>query len=284
MSRVPSAPLATPRAGPATWATAAGAIALVLWSARGTQVDLGTLLGDEAVRQIATYVAKLFPPDLSAAAVAAAGRGALETFAISFVGSMLSVAIALPLALLTMRTLLYRGILYERRELGALRRVAGVAVFAGAKALLNVLRTIPEVVWALIFVFMVGLGPFPGVLALGVHTGGVLGKLFGEVLDDVDPRPLEALQSTGASRRQILLYGVLPQAAPQFLSYALYRWEVNIRAAAIMGFVGAGGLGQQIHIAISLFLEQQLLTLILAVYVIVTLVDFLSAWLRSRLV
>jgi phosphonate transport system permease protein len=148
---------------------------------------------------------------------------------------------------------------------------------------LNVLRTIPEIVWALIFVFLVGLGPFPGVLALGVHTGGVLGKLFGEALEDVDPRPLEALQGTGASRLRILLYGVLPQALPQFLAYALYRWEVNIRAAAVLGFVGAGGLGQRIHIAISLFLENQLLTLILAVYVMVTLVDALSAFLRRRL-
>jgi phosphonate transport system permease protein len=282
VSRLP-APLVAPRVRPGTWLAAAAVVALVLWSARGTQVDLPTLFGGEAARQIGLYVAKLFPPDLSAAALAAASRGALETFAISFVGSVLSVLIALPLALLTMRTLLYRGILYEGRPLGPLRRTAGVVVFATAKALLNVLRTIPEIVWALIFVFMVGLGPFPGVLALGVHTGGVLGKLFGEVLEDVDPRPLEALHSTGASRRQVLLYGVLPQAAPQFLSYALYRWEVNIRAAAIMGFVGAGGLGQQIHIAISLFLEQRLLTLILAVYVIVTLVDFLSAWLRSRL-
>jgi phosphonate transport system permease protein len=159
-----------------------------------------------------------------------------------------------------------------------------VGLYAAAKALLNVLRTIPEIVWALMFVFMVGLGPFPGVLALGFHTGGVLGKLFGEVLEDVDPRPLEALQSTGASRLRILLYGILPQAAPQFLSYALYRWEVNIRAAAILGFVGAGGLGQRIHIAISLFLEHQLLTLMLAIYLMVTLVDWLSASLRRRLI
>jgi phosphonate transport system permease protein len=279
-----SRPLAPPRLAPSAWLIAGSFTALIAWSIHGTRVDLGTLLGGEAARQIWSYMTKLFPPDLSAAALEAAGIGAIETFAISFVGSLLSVAIGLPLALLTMRTLLYRGVLYEGRTLSRPRRLAGTAVYAGAKAMLNVLRTIPEIVWALIFVFMVGLGPFPGVLALGVHTGGVLGKLFGEVLDDVDPRPLEALQATGATRRQILLYGVLPQAIPQCLSYALYRWEVNIRAAAIMGFVGAGGLGQQIHIAISLFFEHRLLTLMLAVYVIVTLVDLLSAWLRARLV
>lgn len=100
----------------------------------------------------------------------------------------------------------------------------------------------------------------------------------------MDPQPLEALQSTGASRLRILFYGILPQAAPQCLSYALYRWEVNIRAAAVLGFVGAGGLGQRIHVTISLFLEHQLLTLVLAIYIMVTLVDALSAYLRKRLV
>jgi phosphonate transport system permease protein len=136
--------------------------------------------------------------------------------------------------------------------------------------------------WALIFVFLVGLGPFPGVLALGVHTGGVLGKLFGEVLEEVDLQPIESLQSTGAGRLQILFYGIVPQILPQFVSYILYRWEVNIRVAAVLGFVGAGGLGQRIHIAISLFLENQLLTLLIVLYIMVTAVDYLSAYLRRR--
>jgi len=139
-------------------------------------------------------------------------------------------------------------------------------------------------VWALIFVFLVGLGPFPGVLALGVHTGGVLGKLFGEVLEDVDPQPIESLQSTGANRLQILFYAILPQVLPQFISYTLYRWEVNIRVAAVLGFVGAGGLGQRIYIAINLFFGNQLLTLILFIYVLVTLVDYLSAYLRRKVI
>jgi phosphonate transport system permease protein len=272
-----------PRMAPSSWAVLAAFVVLLVWSYHGTGIDPVALLGGDALRQIATYATRLFPPDLSPPALRAAAAGAVETFAISFVGSLLAVAIALPLALATARTLLYRGVLFEGGRPGRGRRAGGVAVYAAAKALLNVLRTIPEVVWALVFVFMVGLGPFPGVLALGLHTGGVLGKLFGEVLEDVDPRPLEALQSTGASRFRILCYGVLPQALPQFIAYALYRWEVNIRAAAIMGFVGAGGLGQRIHIAISLFLEHELLTLILAIYVIVTVVDALSAWLRARL-
>ena len=262
----------------------AGFVALIVWSYHGTGADPGQLFGQEGLRQIALYLAGLFPPDLSSSALRDAGVGAVETFAISFVGSVLSLCIALPLALFTTRSMLYQGILYEGGQMPRSKRARRVGVYAAAKALLNLLRTIPEILWALIFVFMVGLGPFSGVLALGFHTGGVLGKLFGEVLEDVDPRPLEALQSTGASRLRILLYGVLPQAAPQFVSYALYRWEVNIRAAAILGFVGAGGLGQRIHVTISLFLEHQLLTLILAIYAMVTLVDALSAYLRRRLV
>ncbi len=266
------------------WAISAGFAALIVWSYHGTGVDLGQLFGTEGLRQIAGYIAGLFPPDLSSAALREAAVGAVETFAISFVGSVLSICIALPLALSTTRTMLYQGILYEGRRMSRRSRVLRVGVYATAKVLLNLLRTVPEILWALIFVFMVGLGPFPGVLALGFHTGGVLGKLFGEALEGVDPGPLEAIQSTGASRLHILLYGVLPQAAPQFVSYALYRWEVNIRAAAILGFVGAGGLGQRIHVSISLFLGHQLLTLILAIYVMVTLVDALSAYLRRRLV
>jgi phosphonate transport system permease protein len=284
MDRLMAGGAAMRRGRPTALWLSGGFAALLIWSWQGTGVDLGSLFGGEGLRQIATYVAKLFPPDVSTVTLRDAGVGAVETFAISLIGSLLSVCLAVPLSLLATRTLLYRGILYEGRRLGPAPRVARISLYVLGKALLNLLRTIPEIVWALVFVFVVGLGPFPGVLALGFHTGGVLGKLFAEVLEDVDPAPLEALQATGASRFRILVYGVLPQALPQFVSYALYRWEVNIRAAAVMGFVGAGGLGQRIHVAISLFHEHQLMTLLLAIYLIVTLVDALSAYLRARLV
>jgi phosphonate transport system permease protein len=276
-----AAPTPQPRWSP--WLALGGLAALIAWSWHGTRVEVGTLVSGEALGQIGAYVAKLFPPDLGPAPLRDAAVGAVETFAISLVGSVLAVGIAFPLALGTTRTILYRGILYEGQRLGGVAKTLRLGVYAASKAVLVVLRTVPEIAWALIFVFVVGLGPFPGVLALGAHTGGVLGKLFGEVLDDVDPRPLEALQATGASRLGVVLYGLLPQAIPQFVSYALYRWEVNIRAAAILGFVGAGGLGQRIHVAISLFHEHELLTLILAMYVMVTCVDALSVWLRARL-
>jgi phosphonate transport system permease protein len=271
------------RSAAGSWIGAAVIAAAIVWSFKGTGVDPTTLFGRAAFAEMAVYVRKLFPPDLSAGMLREAATGAAETFAISIVGTSLALLIALPLSFLTTRTILFSGILYARENLGW-RRGPRLALYVGAKLMLNVLRTIPEIVWALVCVFAVGLGPFPGALALALHNGGVLGKLFGEVLEDVDARPLEALQAGGASRPTILLYGILPQAWPQFLAYALYRWEVSIRAAAILGFVGAGGLGQRLLIAISLFLDHQLLTLIFTIYIMVTVVDLLSGWLRRRVI
>jgi phosphonate transport system permease protein len=273
-----------PRGGAAlaNWLITAGVLALFVWSYYGSDIRLDELFSREGGGQILFYIRKLFPPDLSAATLQQALRGAVETFAISFLGTLLAFAIGLSIVFFASRNLMYSGLLYEMEPSEWWRRAFRMVPYLTAKSLLNILRTIPEIVWALIFVFIVGLGPFPGTLALGFHTGGVLGKLFGEVLDDVDYQPIESLQSTGASRLQILFYGIAPQVLPQFISYTLYRWEVNIRVAAVLGFVGAGGLGQRIQIAISLFLEHQLLTLLIFIYILVTIVDYLSAYLRRK--
>ena len=274
-----------PRSGvrPATLLVPAGILALILWSWHGTRFDLVGLLSADGRAQMLTYVQRLFPPDLSPDLLRKVAYWSLETFAISFMGTLLSVAVALALVFFASRNLVFTGVLFEVDEAGRPTRVARIGLYVVTRALLNLLRTVPHIVWALIFVFAVGLGPFPGVLALGLHTGGVLGKLFAEVVEDIETQPLEALQAAGASRLQIFFYGVLPRVLPQFLAYSLYRWEVNIREAIILGYVGAGGLGQQIQIAISLFLENKLLTLILAIYLMVTMVDYSSAYLRRRL-
>lgn len=259
-------------------------LAFLIWSYHGSEINLGQLFSRDSFGQILIYIKKLLPPDLSPNVVREAMKGTIETFAISFMGTLLAVSIALSVVFFASRNLIFSGLLYEMEPKQGWRRNARMIPYLAAKSLLNILRTVPEMVWALIFVFLVGLGPFPGVLALGVHTGGVLGKLFGEVLEDVDPQPIESLQATGANRLQILFYGILPQVLPQFISYTLYRWEVNIRMAAVLGLVGAGGLGQRIHIAISLFLENQLLTLIIAIYILVTIVDYVSAYLRRKVI
>jgi phosphonate transport system permease protein len=262
----------------------AGLLALMAWSYVGTEFSLRGLLGGESAVQILIYIRKLFPPDLSTQFLFKTGYWTLETFAMSFLGTILAVLIACSLVFLSSRNMMFAGLLFEMEQNRPWARALRTALYLSAKATLNLLRTIPHLVWALILVFAVGLGPFPGMLALGIHTGGVLGRLFGEVMENVDVQSIEALQATGASRLQILFYGILPQVLPECVAYTLYRWEVNIREAVILGYVGAGGLGQQIQIAISLFLEHRLLTLILAIYLIVTAVDALSAYLRSRLV
>ena len=258
--------------------------AFFVWSYRGAEIELSQLFSRDSFDQIAIYIRKLFPPDFSAKVIQEALKGSIETFAISFMGTLMAVVIALLIVFFASRNLIYSGLLYEMEPKQGWKRAFRIVPYVAAKTVLNILRTIPEMAWALIFVFLVGLGPFPGVLALGVHTGGVLGKLFGEVLEDVDTQPIESLQATGANRLQILLYGIVPQVLPQFISYTLYRWEVNIRVAAVLGFVGAGGLGQRIYVAISLFLENQLLTLIIAIYILVTMVDYLSAYLRRKVI
>jgi phosphonate transport system permease protein len=272
------------RPSPLGYFLLAGIVFLVVWSYQGSETDLGQLLSREGISQIFVYIGKLFPPDLSRTVLKEALRGAIETFSISFMGTLMAAAIALSLVFFSSRNLIYSGLLFEMEARTGWIRILRLIPYLCVKGVSNLLRTIPEMLWALIFVFLVGLGPFAGVLALGAHTGGVLGKLFGEVLEDVDPQPIESLQSTGANRLQILSYAILPQVLPQFISYILYRWEVNIRVAAVLGFVGAGGLGQRMYIAINLFLENQLLTLIFVIYALVTLVDYLSAYLRRTVI
>ena len=257
---------------------------LIIWSYQGTEVHLSQLFSRDGGGAILAYIVRLFPPDLSSTVLRDALRGAIETFAISLISTLMAAVIALSVVFFASRNLIYSGLLYEMEPAKGWNRSLRMIPYLMAKGLLNGLRTIPEMVWALIFVFIVSLGPFPGVLALGVHTGGVLGKLFGEVLEDVDQQPIESLQSSGATKLQILFYGIIPQVLPQFISYTLYRWEVNIRVASILGLVGAGGLGQSIHIARSLFFENQLLTLIIAIYILVTMVDYLSAYLRRKVI
>jgi phosphonate transport system permease protein len=264
-----------------SWVVVAGIVALIIWSAIGTGADLRVFLYSDAWFQMGTFVKGLFPPDLSVKFLRGTLWSGVETMALSFMGTVLAVLIALPLGIVASRTVL-GGIHSDAdRRLQPGARLWRAILYWGSTLGLNLLRSIPELFWALIFILAVGLGPFAGVLALGFHTGGVLGKLFSEVIEDVNPQPIEALQGTGASMAAVLAYGIFPLALPQLVSYTLYRWEVNIRAAAIIGVVGAGGIGRDIYVAISLFHYQQLLTLLLMTLIIVTLVDYLSAWVRA---
>lgn len=259
------------------------ALALIIWSYVDSGLSIGSLFSADGRRQMGLFIQHMFPPDVRPQVLRQIAFGALETLAISFLGTVLAVTLAALLLGGATRTLASSQAFSEFMPPSFWRLLIQRLRYGVARGLLNLFRSIPELIWALLFILAVGLGPFAGVLALGVHTAGVLGRLFAEVLENIDARPCEALQGTGASRIQVFCYGMLPQALPDLVSFTLYRWEVNIRAAAILGFVGAGGLGQQLFIALNLFLHQQLLTLIAAVLVLVSLVDLCSTLLRRTI-
>ncbi|MCT7373685.1 phosphonate ABC transporter, permease protein PhnE [Chelativorans salis] len=149
---------------------------------------------------------------------------------------------------------------------------------------LEIIRTVPELVWALIFVFCFGVGPMAGVLAIGLHATGSLGKLYSEANENIDMRPVEGVKAAGGNWFQQIRYGVVPQVIPNIISYTLLRFEINVRASSIIGFVGAGGLGQEIRTAMSLQEYTDLSALFVIIFATVILIDFLSEKLRHRII
>ncbi len=249
------------------------------------EIQPGLLLETEGRRNIAKFVAGMFPPDLSPEFLRFLVVPFFETIQISVMGTVLAVAIGFPLGLLGTASLAFAGILNEMELTGSpVHRCSRVFPYVLARGILSVFRCIPEFVWAFMFVRAVGLGPFPGVLAIGISYGGMLGKVYSEILENLAVQPSEALQATGASRGKVLLFGMLPQAMPQLVSYTLYRWECAVRASAILGFIGAGGLGQQIELSMRMFNFHEVVTLVLILFLLVAVVDFLSAKARKAIV
>jgi len=153
-----------------------------------------------------------------------------------------------------------------------------------ARRTLELARTIPELVFAVLFVFAFGIGPLAGVLAIGLHSFGALGKLFGDVAENADPEPLRGVRATGASWAQTMVFGATPQLAPDYLSYGLMRLEINVRAASILGFVGAGGIGQDLYKAIKNFDHTDISAIALMLIAAVMLIDAVCGWLRGLLI
>ncbi|MBF7731662.1 phosphonate ABC transporter, permease protein PhnE [Pseudomonas sp. N040] len=227
------------------------------------QLDLAGLFSSASLAQMGRYAGNFLHPDLSAAHLRAVGQGALETLAMSATGTLLAVVTGLLLAL------------------PAAGRFGHLAQ-ALARLLLNALRAVPELVWAALMVLAAGLGPNAGTLALALHTTGVLGRLFAEALENAPSEPATALRLSGSSALGAFCYATLPGILPQLIAYSLYRWENNIRMASVLGFVGAGGLGQMLYVSLSLFQEAQAATVILAMLLLVLLVDGCSSSLRQR--
>ncbi|GAD62481.1 phosphonate ABC transporter, permease protein PhnE [Aquipseudomonas alcaligenes] len=238
-------------------------VAAVVASFSYLGLDLAALGQADNLGHMADYAARFLQPDLSGGHLLAIGRGALETLAMSALGTLLAALLGLFLAL------------------PAAGRF-GVLAQSVTRLLLNGLRAIPELVWAALMVLAAGLGPNAGTLALALHTAGVLGRLFAEALENTPTAPAEAIRLQGGSQISAFCYGTLPNLWPQLLAYSLYRWENNIRMASVLGFVGAGGLGQMLYVSLSLFQEAQASTVILAMLVLVFAVDALSGWTRQR--
>ena len=245
-------------------ALAAGVVVAVVASFAYLAVDWKQLFGAESIRLMAKFVAEFFPPDVSPAFLAKAIWGALQTFAVAAIGTLLAAAAG--------------GVL----ALPASGRF-GVAAQLASRLALNFLRSVPELVWAALMVIAAGLGPFAGTLALALHTTGVLGRLYAESLENAPRAPEEALRDAGSGRVAAFAYATLPLVVTQAIAYALYRLEMNIRMAAVLGFVGAGGLGQLLYFHLSIFQQQQAATLLIAMFVLVFAVDSLSAFVRARL-
>lgn len=235
--------------------------ALVVASFASLDLQWSALFAPEAAGTAAEFVAGFAPPDLDPDYLERVGIATLETLAMSALGTLLAVVAGLAIALLA------------AGRLGGFLRSA-------ARLLLNLLRSIPELAWATLLLVAAGLGPFAGTLALALHTGGVLGRLFADALENAAPLPEQALRTNGAGAIAAFLYATLPQTLPQMLSYTLYRWENNIRAAAVLGVVGAGGLGQLLKYQLSLFQMQGAATVLIAMLVLVAAVDGASYMLR----
>lgn len=218
----------------------------------------------EGLPAVAQLADEMFPPDF------ARWRNWLrplaDTLAMSIAGTALAVVLSLPLALLAAPNLSPHPV-----------------VLVAARTVLSALRSVPEIILGILFVAVVGFGALPGVLALGLHSVGMVGKFYAEAIEHVDPRPIEAARAAGASPLQVITHAVLPQVLPQMADITIYRWEYHFRASAVLGIVGAGGIGFELIAALRLLDYAQVSAILLAILACVLVVDAIGSTLRKRL-
>ena len=243
----------------AAWVGAAALLAVIAWHIEANPARLV-----RGAPWMWDFVRRMVPPDLRV--LPAALVGAVATIEIALLGTGLAAALAVPLGFLSARN------------------VAPPTLYYGVRTALNFFRSIDTLVYALLFVAAVGLGPFPGMLAVVAYTTTSLAKLYSETIEGIEPGPVDAIRATGATRLQVLRFGILPQVLPLFLSYVLYRFESNVRAATVLGFVGAGGIGLYLQTYLRMIDYPAASTVLLVTVVMVMLVDFASARIRARLV
>jgi phosphonate transport system permease protein len=243
----------------AAWLGAAALLVAIAW-----HVDANPARLVRGLPWMWDFVRRMVPPDPRV--LASALTGAVGTIEIALLGTVVAAALAVPLGFLSARN------------------VAPPALYYGVRTALNFFRSIDTLVYALLFVAAVGLGPFPGMLAVVAYTTTSLAKLYSETIEGIDPGPVDAIRATGATRLQVLRFGMLPQVLPLFLSYVLYRFESNVRAATVLGFVGAGGIGLYLQTYLRMIDYPAASTVLLVTVAMVMVVDFASARIRARLV
>jgi len=234
------------------------------------------LLEPDALKPALRFLSDFVPPRLDGDFLAMVARETWRTVAIATAGLALALLLAVPMALLSARVLSISALTGHMALLPAVVRQL-------VRWLLIVLRSVPELIWALVFVRVVGLGPTAGVLAIALTFGGMLGKVYAEILDSGETHATSSLLRNGSGRLQAFLYALLPQNAAELTSYTVYRWECAIRSSAVLGFVGAGGLGQQMDASMKMFNGSEVATMLLVFMALVWLADRISAWLRRAL-
>jgi phosphonate transport system permease protein len=253
------------------------AAAVLVWPMLvATEFRPWILLERDNLQVTGQFLASFLPPAVGSEFLGLVAREAWRTVAIATAGMTLALLLAVPLALASVRVLSISALAGGSAWLPGLLRQA-------VRTLLVLLRSVPELVWALVFVRVVGLGPTAGVLAIALTYGGMLGKVYGEILESGDTQPTQALLRNGSSRLQAFFFGLLPSNAAELTSYTVYRWECAIRSSVVLGFVGAGGLGQQLDNSMKMFNGGEVLTILAVFVALVALADRVSSGLRRAL-
>ena len=262
------------------------AVSLIVlaWCWRSTEMSLGKLL--EGWGNMLTYLggnpnikdSGFFPPDLTTSRLLKYLHSMLETVQMAVLALILSIIIAFPLSFLASRNTL--EIMLPGRQ--RFRLLLKNAIYTIVRFFANLSRSINEIIWALLFVSAVGLGPMPGILALGIHTSGVLLKLFSEGIEAVQQEPIDALTATGAGFIKVIRYAVCPQITPFFVSMTLYRLESDVRSATILGFTGAGGIGVYLFDKLKSYENRDVTTILIIIVITVAIIDRISAVIRTK--
>lgn len=261
---------------PARIAWTVAAISILIPAGWLAEFNPATLVGEASLRATGHFLSTFFPPALGLDFLALVARATWKTVAIATVSTTLAVLIAIPLALVANRVI-------SVSALAGRMSLASAAVRTSVRWLLLALRSVPEIVWALLFVRAVGLGDTAAVIAIALTYGGMLGKVYIEILESNEAQTTRGLLVNGASRTQAFFYGILPVCLPELVSYTIYRWECAIRASVIMGFVGAGGLGMQMELSLKMLAGGEVLTMLIVFVALVWIADLISGALRKWL-